>query len=726
MTKQSAKPADSLLNPDIKSQRSSEILYGAENAVGRGVQFMRNVKERMDIFFDHRAPSVVIDIEEYRSGYRNIRRRGAKIRAFTEITKENIHYCKELMKLVDELRHLDGVKGGMAVSESEYMATTVLEESKPLTEVIYSNVKEVVEQNQYIYDTLWRSAISAEQKIKEIEEGVVRYETRIIENPDEVIREIGRLTASSNKLDTCLTSGGLQYSHNYFFDLKKKLLDKQSRGEHKGIRYITNIDNDNLHISKLYLENGIQIRHMKNLPPMSFGVSDKEIAVTIEKMEGGRRVQSLLISNEPLYVRHFTSLFEEIWRNGIDGQHRIKQVEEEGVDYDIEVIQNPDRTEELYWGIVKSAEKEILLILPTANAVIRQEKMGIIKYLAEATKSRNIQVRILMPQVNLSHHHHAIEESKPVQQQQDNPSDSLNVRYMQQLSDTKATILIADRKVSLVIEVRDDSKSRFYEAIGLSTYSNSKPGVLSYVSIFENLWIQTELYEQLKVHDKMQKDFINIAAHELRTPIQPILGLSEAVLSKSKDETQKELLEVVVRNAKRLTTLIENILDVTRIENQSLSLRKERLNINGIILNILEEYEGRDNKKKDNVKIVFTPKDDFFVEADKGRVMQVISNLMNNAIKFTLKGTITVTTKKKEENNEIIVSIKDTGSGIDPEIMSRLFSKFATKSQTGTGLGLFISQNIVEAHGGKIWAENNSDGKGSTFSFSLPLTDNNI
>jgi K+-sensing histidine kinase KdpD len=442
-------------------------------------------------------------------------------------------------------------------------------------------------------------------------------------------------------------------------------------------------------------------------------------------MEGGRRIQSLLISNEPLYVRHFTSLFEEIWRNGIDGQHRIKQVEEEGVDYDIEVIQNPDRTEELYWGIVKSAEKEILLILPTANAVIRQEKMGIIKYLAEATKSRNIQVRILMPNVNLSHHH-AIEESKPVQQQQDNPSDSLNVRYMQQLSDTKATILIADRKVSLVIEVRDDSKSRFYEAIGLSTYSNSKPGVLSYVSIFENLWIQTELYEQLKVHDKMQKDFINIAAHELRTPIQPILGLSEAVLSKSKDETQKELLEVVVRNAKRLTTLIENILDVTRIENQSLSLRKERLNINGIVLNILEEYEGRDNKKKDNVKIVFTPKDDFFVEADKGRVMQVISNLMNNAIKFTLKGTITVTTKKKEENNEIIVSIKDTGSGIDPEIMSRLFSKFATKSQTGTGLGLFISQNIVEAHGGKIWAENNSDGKGSTFSFSLPLTDNNI
>ena len=730
MTKQStAKPPDSILNPDIKSQRSSEILYGAENAVGRGVQFMQNVKKRMDIFFDHRAPSIVIDLEEYRNGYRDIRRRGAKIRAFTEITKENIHYCKELMKLVDELRHLDGVKGGMAVSESEYMATTVLEESKPLTEVIYSNVKEVVEQNQYIFDTLWRSAISAEQKIKEIEEGrVTRYETRIIENPDEVIKEIGRLTASSNKLDTCLTSGGMQYSHNYFFDLKKKLLDKQKRGEHKGIRYITNIDNGNLHISKLYLEDGIQIRHMKNLPPMSFGVSDKEIAVTIEKMEGGRRVQSLLISTEPLYVRHFTSLFEEIWRNGIDARHRVKQVEE-GVESDIEVIQNPDRTEELYWDIAKSAEKEILLILPTANAVSRQEKMGVIKFLAETAKSRNTQVRILMPKVNLSHYHHshhAINESNPLHQQQDNSADAPNVRYLQQLSDTKATILIADRKVSLVIELRDDTKSTFHEAIGLSTYSSSKPGVLSYVSIFENLWIQTELYEQLKLHDKMQKDFINIAAHELRTPIQPILGLTEALLSKSKDETAKELLEVVVRNAKRLRTLIENILDVTRIENQSLSLRKERFKINGIILNILEEYESRDNKRKNDLKIAFTSKDDFFVEADKGRVMQVISNLMNNAIKFTPKGAITVTTKKKEENNEIIVSIKDTGSGIDPEIMPRLFSKFATKSQTGTGLGLFVSQNIVEAHGGKIWAENNSDGRGCTFSFSLPLANSNL
>jgi hypothetical protein len=122
---------------------------------------MSNVKKRMDIYFDHRAPSIVVEVQEYRNGCQDIRKRGGKIRAFTEITKDNINYCKELMKLVDELCHLDGVKGGLAVSEIEYMATMVLEEAKPLTQVIFSSVKEVVEQGQYIFDTLWNTAIPA-------------------------------------------------------------------------------------------------------------------------------------------------------------------------------------------------------------------------------------------------------------------------------------------------------------------------------------------------------------------------------------------------------------------------------------------------------------------------------------------------------------------------------------------------------------------------------------
>ena len=708
MTKRSGKPLDSSLTPNIDSHRTSEILYGAENAVGRGVQFMQNVNRKMDIFFDHKAPSIVINIEEYRNGYGDIRRRRAKIRAFTEITKENLPYCKELMKIVDELRHLDGVKGGIAVSESEYMATTILEESKPLTEVIYSNVKEVVEQGQYIFDTLWNSTISAEQKIREIEEGVTRYETRIIENPDEVIKEIGRLNASSNKLDTCLTSGGLQYSHDYFFDSKKKLLEKQRRGEHKGIRYITNIDNDNLHISKIYLDYGIQIRHMKNLPPMSFGVSDKEIAVTIEKMEGGKRVQSLLISNEPLYVRHFTSLFEEIWRNGIDAATQIKNIEEGHELTNVDVIQNPEESLRKAWTLVGSAKGEVLLMFATASAFRRQLKMGGLQVMRRAIQENHAKVRFLIPDDGSAAE--LVEQINRVL-----PQGSF--RIMDGSLNTSITAVIVDRKQLMLFELKDDTKETSYEAAGLALHIDSRTLSLSYASLFDNLWKQTELYEKLAVHDKMQKEFINIAAHELRTPIQPILGLSEVLQDLVHKEPEKAYIEMILRNARRLEKLTEDLLDVTRIESHSFHLNKDLFNLKDVIGAQIRDYQ----KQADGNRIEFHyDNKDVIVNADKARVTQVISNLLRNAISFTEGGgLISITADTK--NDQVVISIRDRGSGISPEIYPKLFTKFVTKSEKGTGLGLFISKSIIEAHGGTIWAKNNKDDEGATFSFTLPL-----
>jgi two-component system, OmpR family, sensor histidine kinase VicK len=167
-----------------------------------------------------------------------------------------------------------------------------LQEAKPLTQVICSIVKEIVEQGQYIFDILWNAAIPAEKKIREIEEEKINYETKIIENnPDEIIKQLARLTTDSNELATCLAPGGMQYSYNYFFDIKRNLLDKQKRGEHRGTRYVTIEDKDNLKLVRKYLESGIRVRNVRNLPPMSFGISDKVIAATIEKMESGKRVQ---------------------------------------------------------------------------------------------------------------------------------------------------------------------------------------------------------------------------------------------------------------------------------------------------------------------------------------------------------------------------------------------------------------------------------------------------
>jgi signal transduction histidine kinase len=277
------------------------------------------------------------------------------------------------------------------------------------------------------------------------------------------------------------------------------------------------------------------------------------------------------------------------------------------------------------------------------------------------------------------------------------------------------------------------------------------------------------LNEQLEQKDKLKDEFINIAAHELRAPIQPILGLSEVIRSHRstlgsntvKEGADEEFLDTIVRNAKRLQALSENILDITKIESRTLKINKEKFNINEKIKNVIKDINSK-QEEEDEIKIILDkPKaDPIVVEADQLRIYQVVSNLLTNAVKSTMKsfgssgsgkndgsgdGTITVFTAIKKPNNtygkndnnstssiisghntdEVIISIKDRGTGIDPDIQDKLFSKFVTKSDTGSGLGLYISKGIVEAHGGKIWAENNGDGQGATFAFSLPISREN-
>ena len=239
--------------------------------------------------------------------------------------------------------------------------------------------------------------------------------------------------------------------------------------------------------------------------------------------------------------------------------------------------------------------------------------------------------------------------------------------------------------------------------------------------------------EELKYKDQLKDEFINVAAHELKNPIQPILGLCELLRDReSTIEKDEEILDIIIRNSQRLMKLAEEILDVARIENGSLFLKKEKFSLNEMITEITRDFEQKIVENKKNIKLVYESNDnnnEIIIEADKNRLSQVVYNLLNNAFNFTNEGSITVIiTRKKDTNdnyNEIVVSIKDTGTGIHPEVLPKLFTKFATKSPiAGTGLGLFISKSIIEMHGGKIWAINNAatngDGKGSTFAFSLP------
>jgi signal transduction histidine kinase len=558
---------------NTSSEGTTELIHGIDNVINTELQFFSNARKKIDTCMNYTRPELAIVLEPIRKAFLETKNRSVRLRYITEITKDNVSYCKELMSIVDELRHLEGIKGNFMLSETEYLSPIILfEKEKVAPQIVYSNLAQIVEQQQYFFDTLWSKAIPAKDKIYELEYG--------IESPF------------------------------------------------------------------------------------------------------------------------------------------------------IETIRDPIEVQMIGFNCMQSAREEILVMFSTANAFYRQLVVaGGMRLCKEAASERNVKIRILTPKDDRVDKivQDLLQEQLEGQQQQRRRMD---IRYIEPALQTKTTVLIIDRKLSLSVELKDDTKNTSVEAIGLAMYSNSTPTVLSYASIFESLWAQTELYEQLKVHDKMQREFIDIAAHELRTPIQPILGLSQVLQFRLKNSREhQELLDTIVRNAKRLQQLTENILDVTKIESNSLQLNKEQFNLREIVLNAIADCKSQLKEYNDIIVLELVSKEDIFVEADKTRITQVISNLLNNAVKFTQKekgqeeSGISVTLEEPEnddKNNKIIMSIKDKGIGIAPEIMPRLFTKFATKSERGTGLGLFLSKSIVEAHGGKIWAENNSDGIGATFSFSLP------
>jgi two-component system, OmpR family, sensor histidine kinase VicK len=579
----------------------------------------------------------MIGVEAIKNERLKAKKRGVQFRYITEITKDNISYCKELSKFA-EVHHLNGVKGNFEISQKtigtdEYIGTATLQEAEPVAQLIYSNVKEIVEQQQFVFDTLWNKAIPSPVRIKEIEERIKPETIEVIVDP----------------------------------------------------------------------------------------------------------------------------------RNALETEYRL----------------------------LKSAKKEIQMIFSTVNTFHMQERqLGITKILTNLSR-QGVSIKVLTPIDNQAKELIAdLKEQGEVKRLQkqlnqkyngdnDNDDNSANsiidIQDIAPSSSINTKIIVVDKQDSLAMEIKDGMADSLHTTIGLSTLSNSKSTIASYSAIFENLTKQNQLYKQLKeayqtveTANAIRQEFINVAAHELRTPIQPILGYAELLLEEETDDSKKQALMGIVHNSERLQKLASDILDVARMDSNTFRLYKEPVNLNHVISNIVKDYVKRqerqkssditrsissvngNNNNKDNdndknsnkseTKLLFESKvkEDIFVEADKERLTQVICNILDNAFKFT-EGhgkLIQITLEKQGQQKELlgeqeqqehhaIVSIKDTGTGIDPEISPRLFSKFATKSQRGTGLGLYISKNIVEAHGGRLYASNNNDNnpndKGATFTIILPL-----
>jgi len=499
------------------------------------------------------------------------------------------------------------------------------------------------------------------------------------------------------------------------------------------VRFLTDIRNENLEYCNKILQEikHVEIRHMEGVKGNFTIHDDRELFLPFFVDKPGEPVNEMLYSSQKKMVDVYMFIFNNLWNQATPSQIRIREIET-GIQPEVlHTIKDPYEIIEIGNNLVKSAKKEILIIFHTANAMLRQTKSGVIDLIIENAIKHKTRVKILVSiEDKIKDILHRLKQISGIQ-----------IRNIERSMQTRVTILVVDRTYSLVIEQKDDTKQSSNKAIGLAAYSNSKSTVLSYVSIFDSLWKYSELREELLIQSIALKEFINIAAHELRNPIQPILGLSE-ILSPVGSKKNKEYIDVIIRNARKLKSLSEDILDTTRIEAKTLNLNKQSFSFIKAIGDIVNDYSSSTEINKyanSKVTISFSTSEDlksFDVVADQDRIKQVLSNLVNNSLKFTKNGTITITAEidkkcyKHKVIHQIIVRVKDTGIGIDLDVLPRLFSKFVTKSNDGsggTGLGLYICKGIIEAHGGKIWAENNNgEGKvgetGATLSFSLPIS----
>jgi two-component system, OmpR family, sensor histidine kinase VicK len=500
--------------------------------------------------------------------------------------------------------------------------------------------------------------------------------------------------------------------------IKQTILSTANKNNWVKQRYLFEITRDNIQ----YCRNLMQIVGHDNYfchsgdIEANFVVNEKEYLGSITLREPQ---QQAIYSNMNGILEQHRSIFDTLWNKAIPAKQRIEEIQEEIEPEFYEVINNYEKAQEKYIDLAKSIDKEGLLLFANSKAMIRANKIGVIDSLIEASTKKGAIIRIVCPL--------AEENSEIVKTISERAPDIRILDYDSNVS-SHSGLFVVDRAKLMRFELKEPKAEQFSDAIGFIIFSNNKASVDSSKSLFELLWnerIQQEKlkeYDKLKEADKMKTEFINVAAHELRSPIQPVLGLSEFLLNQVGNiEQYRDLLNAINRNAKRLQQLTENILDVSKIESHTLELHKEKVNINEKIRKVINDVNCQIHNS-DKLKIVFLEPENSVYVGDKIRLYQTIANLLTNAIKFTKEGTISISAGLKHNTNELIISVSDSGEGIHPVIMPRLFTKFATKSNMGTGLGLFISRNIIEAHGGRIWAENKADRKGATFSFSLPLS----
>ena len=434
-----------------------------------------------------------------------------------------------------------------------------------------------------------------------------------------------------------------------------------------------------------------------------------------------KRLEQFYGKNIKNFIGNTQFVFDTFWEKAIPTSDEIQEIKNDKFSKPtLKVIKDPEEAIRTAINLVQSSEDEVLLLFSSANGFNRRMVLGdgflTLQRLQDKTIG-NIKLRILTPF-----------DKKIVDAVSRLIAKGIHIRYLPETLYLTVTFLIVDRKFSMTAELANDYTEIPTESIGLSTFSNSKATVLYYISMFENLWKQSDLYEKtenlyekLKKTNETQIQFIKETAHEIGNPIQSILGLAEVILSNKNLDVGHldDLIKIIIKNAKKIKLLTDNILEVARIDSHLLSLKMEEFDLVELVKDLLKDLNNQIQNKKMSL-ILKCKEDSILIVADKLRLNQVFLNIINNAINIVKEGEIIVFLER-QDNNTVLVRITDDGPGIPSNIKDTLFTKFVTGSKSGTGLGLYICKNIIEKHGGKIWAENNKN-KGANFNFIIPTS----
>ena len=475
----------------------------------------------------------------------------------------------------------------------------------------------------------------------------------------------------------------------------KKYIEASKRGVR--IRQITEITKTNILDCKK-LMGCMEQRHLYGLYGYFVIVDGKQFHSHAYGQEA-KSFPHMVTSTVMVFVQQQQYFFNTLWERAIPAEQRIKEIEEGRAPEKLEIIQDTQKSISRAFDIMNKTQKELLVLFATQRTftfALRGEAADIYRKLSK----NGVDIKLLVPRGGADQFEE--ENNEQIAKVREEISSSINLRFSDVDLNTRITIMISDRNEFMSWELKDDTLNDPYLAGGIATYSNIKALASSYATIFDNLWKITEFAENLRIaniklegNDKAMKEFINIAAHELRTPIQPILGLSE-MLSNARNDPQQhgKFVEIIVRNAHKLENLAEDILDVTRIESGRLQLSMEMIDLYELVDSVVHDFQRflpSDGKVKMNYQKLNDGRNDeedyrvshLAIIGDPERIAQVLSNLLRNALKFTKEGTISVRVGRNDSpsSSEAIVYISDSGQGIDPEVMHKLFEKFTSKSE---------------------------------------------